>query len=170
MSDKITGSFSPRLRKHWVVSSYDLSQCDVMTSCGRRFVLAYRGDGGSRVYFITDDTGSVLAQSRRIYTSGWRSFVNQSLMFTDPTGKDIMEYSGRLFPTTVRFGSVEVTCRRYVRKWFRQVFDSEFFEFERKASKAEVSFIIKDPRFFLPSLCCGYLDYVLQSENNSAGG
>jgi len=170
MSDLITGSFSPRLRRHWVISSYDLSQCDVTTSCGRRFVLAYRGDGRNRVYFITDDTGSVLAQSQRIYTSGWRSFVNQSLMFADPTEKVIMEYSGRLFPATVRFGTVVVTCRRYVRKWFMKVFDSEFFEFEQKGLKAEVSFVIKDTRFLLPSLCCGYLDYVLLSENYSGGG
>jgi len=170
MSDEITDIFSPRLRRHWVVSSYDLAQCEVTTSCGRRFVLAYRGDGRKRVYFITDDTGSVLAQSRRIYTSGWRSFVNQSLMFADPTGKVIMEYSGRLFPATVRFGTAVVTCRRYVRKWFRVVFDSELFEFEKKTLKAEVSFVIKDPRFLLPSLCCGYLDYVLQSESNSGGG
>jgi hypothetical protein len=91
-------------------------------------------------------------------------------MFAEPTGKVIMEYSGWLFPTTVRFGTVVVTCRRYVRKWFRNVFDSEFFEFEQKALKAEVGFIIKDPRFLLPSLCCGYFDYVLQSENNSGGG
>ena len=171
MTEEITGVLRPRTKRLWLLKYGDRAHCDAATSQGDRFELGYEGVGRKRIYYVRDHRGAVLALSRRMYTTGWRSYSNDSLQFLDgASGLVIAEYSGPILPTQLRVGDVPVPCRRYLRKWFRPVYCSEYFEFESRASRTEVAFVIKRPQFLVASLCCGYLDFVLQSEAAASGG
>ena len=170
MNGEITGWFAPKQVPLWGgFSKVYLSECHAQLSTGENMVLGYRGNGRKRTFFLLDANGKTLAYSHRIHATGWRSFVNSSLWFSDAAGAPIMEYSGRIFPTALRFGDVPVPFRNRVRKWFRSVLESEFFEFEQK-DLWQVRFIVKQPRFLLPALCFGYFVYVTQSDGGSCGG
>ena len=166
----ISGWFAPKQVPLWGgFSKVYLSECRAHLSTGEEWVLGYRGNGRKRTYFVWDANGRPLAQSHPIHATGWRSFVNSSLWFADAAGMPIMEYSGRIIPTALRFGDVAVPCRTYVHKWFRSILESEYFEFEQKGLW-QVRFIVKQPRYLLPALCFGYLVYVFQSDGGSCGG
>ena len=170
MNEEITGRFAPKQVPLWGgFSKIVYSDCAVDLSTGEKWVLGYQGNGRKRTYFALDANGKTLAYSHRIHATGWRSFVNASLWFSDAAGTPIMEYSGRIFPTALRFGDVHVPCRTYTRKWFRSVLESEFFEFEQKGLD-QVRFIVKQPRYLLPTLCFGYFVFVSQAESASCGG
>ena len=170
MTSEITGIFAPRRKRHWGgFYTVDKSQCEAVLSTGDQLAFGYQGNGRKRVYYVTGSDGEALARSQQIYTSGWRSFINGSLRFTDISGISIMEITGRLFPTHLHFGETHVPIRNRYRKWFRYVLESDYFEFEQKGSD-ELRFIIKQPRFLLPSLCYGYLEFVQQSDNTDCGG
>ena len=170
MTEAITGVFRPRAKRPWFLHTCDSAHCDAETSQGDRFELGCDGIGRKRIYYVRDHRGTVLALSRRMYTTGWRSFVNDSLQFLDgAAGSVIVEYSGPIFPTQLRLGDVRVPCRHYLRKWFRTVYDSAYFDFESRALRTEVAFVIKRPQFLVAALCCGDLDYVIQSEAGSGG-
>lgn len=170
MNEEIAGWFAPKQVPLWGgFSKVYLSECHVQLSTGAKMVLGYRGNGRKRTYFAWDANGKTLAHSHRIHATGWRSYVNSSLWFSDAAGTPIMEYSGRIFPTALRFGDVPVPCRTHIRKWFRSVLESEFFEFEQKGLWP-VRFIVKQPRYLLPALCFGYFVYVFQSDGGSCGG
>lgn len=167
---EISGMFAPKQVPLWGgFRKICYSHCDAELSTGERWVLGYRGNGRKRIYFASDANGELLARSHRIHAAGWRSFVNPSLWFSDAAGTPIMEFSGRIFPATLRFGDVPVPCRTRTRKWFRSVLESEFFEFEQKGLH-EVRFIVKQPRYLLPALCFGYFVFVSQAESSSSGG
>ena len=170
MTQEITGILTPKGKRHWggfYAAHY--SQCDAALSNGERLTLCYQGRGRKRVYFALDANGSPLAHSQRIHTNGWRSFINDSLYFMNEQGIPIMTLSGPIFPTRLCFGDTNVFFRNRYRKWFRSVLESEFFEFEQKGLD-ELRFIIKQPRFLLPSLCFGYFEFVHHSENTDCGG
>ena len=170
VDQEITGWFAPKQVPLWGgFCKVYLSECHAQLSTGEKWILGYQGNGRKRSYFISDAGGNILASSHRIHVAGWRSFVNPSLWFSDATGTPIMELSGRIIPTALRFGNVPVPFRNRVRKWFRSVLESEFFEFEQK-SPWQVRFIVKQPRFLLPALCFGYFVYVSQSDGGSGGG
>ena len=170
MDREITGWFAPKQVPLWGgFSKVFYSHCDAELSTGASWVLGYQGNGRNRTYSVLDAHGRTLAYSHRIHAAGWRSFVNSSLWFSDAAGTPIMEYSGRIFPTALRFGDMAVPCRTYTRKWFRSVLESEFFEFEQKGLW-QVRFIVKQPRYLLPALCFGYFVYVIQNESGSNGG
>ena len=165
----ISGWFAPKKVRLWGgFSKIVYSHCDAELSTGENWVLGYQGNGRKRTYFALDANGKTLAYSHRIHATGWRSFVNPSLWFSDAAGTPIMEYSGRIFPTALRFGDMPVPCRTYARKWFRSVLESDFFEFEQKGLYP-VRFIVKQPRYLLPALCFGYFVFVSQAESSSSG-
>ena len=169
MDQEISGTFAPKQVRLWGgFSRVYYSHCDAALSTGESLVLGYRGQGRKRTYFAWNANGATLARSHRIYTTGWRSFVNPSLWFSDAAGTPILEFSGRIFPTALRFGDVPVPCRTRTRKWFRSVLESEFFEFEQKGLH-QVRFIVRQPRYLLPALCFGYFVFVSQSENAGGG-
>ena len=170
MTQEISGILTPKRKRHWG-GFYTLyySQCDAVLSGGERLSLCYQGRGRKREYFARDASGTLLAHSQRMHTTGWRSFINDSQYFMDEQGTPIMTLSGRIFPTRLRFGATDVPFRNRHRKWFRYVLESEYFEFEQKGFD-ELRFIIKQPRFLLPSLCFGYYLFVHQSDNAGGGG
>ena len=171
MSEPITGTFRPELKRRWWANTVDVAQCAAETSDGRHFALRYRGNGRKRVYTLSTPGGEILAFSRRRHASGWRSFFDDRTQFLDAaSGQVILERSSLSAPAQVRLGEEEVRCRHRLRKWFRVVFDSEHFEFESRCFHLEVRFLVRTPELLLPALCCGYMDYVLQSEQSNSGG
>ncbi|NCA82981.1 MAG: hypothetical protein EOM72_09595 [Opitutae bacterium] len=171
MSEPIAGSFRPELKRRWWANTVDVARCAAETSDGRRFALGYRGNGRKRVYTVSTPGGEVLAFSRPRPASGWRSFFNDRTQFLDAaSGHVILERSSLFSPAQVRFGEEEVRCRHRLRKWFRVVFGSEHFEFESRCFHLEVRFLVRTPELLLPALCCGYMDYVIQSEQSNSGG
>lgn len=170
MDQEIAGWFAPKQVPLWGgFSKVYLSECHVQLSTGEKMVLGYQGNGRKRIYFALDGRGNILASSHRLHATGWRSFVNSSLWFADADGAPIMELSGRIIPAALRFGDVSVPFHNRVRKWFRSVLESEFFEFEQKGLW-QVRFIVRQPRYLLPALCFGYWVYVSQSDGGSCGG
>ena len=170
MTQEITGTLTPRSKRHWGgFNTVYYSQCDAVLSCGERLSLCYQGRGRKREYFALDANGTPLARSQRMHTTGWRSFINDSLYFMDEQETPIMTLSGRIFPTRLRFGDTDIPFRNRYRKWFKYVLESEYFEFEQKGF-TELRFVIKQPRFLLPSLCFGYYFFVNQTENAGSSG
>ena len=171
MSEPLTGTFRPELKRRWWANTADIARCAAEISDGRRFALRYRGNGRKRVYTLSTPGGEVLAFSRPRTASGWRSFFDDRTQFLDAaSGRVILERSRLFSPTQVWLGEEEVRCRHHLRKWFRVVFGSEHFEFESRCFHLEVRFIIRTPELLLPALCCGYMDYVIQSEQSNSGG
>lgn len=170
MTPEITGTFAARRRKLWG-GFYSVlnARCDVELSTGERLVLGHEGSGRRRVYWLARTDGTPLARSQRVHTTGWRSFVNESVRFTAPDGSVLMDLTGWLFPTRLRFGDTLVPCRTFIRRWFRSILGSEFFEIEQKGFDT-VRFLVKDPRFLVPTLCFGYYMFVNHSDNSSGGG
>jgi len=163
MCENIIGTLRSPYKKRWILISYDIYHCVAETTDGQRFILQYKGNGNKRVYSILNSDGMILAQSQPISAKGWRAFkelVDRHVIFLDcASEKPIMEYR-RYGDMLLRFGSMDIACTYHHPKWSRQVFESDYFRFETNFLKTEVKFLIKNPDFFLASLCAGYVDYV----------
>lgn len=173
MPQAITGTLRFRFRRLWIVTAYDMTQCEAETSDGRQFGLRYHGNWHNRVYRIVDNSGASLAVSQQLSADakGLLSFMKRGrhvAFFDGASGGPIVEMEhirGRA--TKLRFGTADVAFHHCMPKWFGRVFESEYFRFESTPFRHELGFQIKRPDFLLPSLCAGYLDYVTRVEDGT---